>query len=121
MALPDIVGDVLKTAINSNVGQQLVTAGANRAAAEIYDATGFVTEEVGSPTASVAAGGGGLIGDIDKSQNRGELAYDSKGNSYLPGTMPPEKKQKLLIGAAVIGVFLLIEFMKFTRSEKGRK
>ncbi|MBN2783791.1 MAG: hypothetical protein JXR25_03105 [Pontiellaceae bacterium] len=47
--------NLLQSALNSNVGQTLVTAGAQRAAAEIYDATGFGGEEVDSPTATVEA------------------------------------------------------------------
>ena len=44
--------NLLSSALNSNVGQALVSAGASRAVNEIYNASGFTATEVGSPTAA---------------------------------------------------------------------
>ena len=62
--------DLLNSAVNSNVGQSLVTAGAERAAAEIYGRSGFGGEEVNSPTAKVEAPAPAPMHEAPKSKKK---------------------------------------------------
>ncbi len=79
--------DLLNSGLNSNVGQRLVTAGADAAASRIYDATGFNGDgqQVGSPTAPVAAAPMNAPAEPAKPKKISKWVWFGGGTSLLLG------------------------------------